>query len=293
MDLIYDKSFLMAAQIIPVSDKCVATADTFRCEHKNKVLFPLPFASAIIYGGSGTGKSRLLCQLIPALSDQVQGLVIASVQKNNEIHYGLLVYAQKQGWDAVLCNTPQELLGVLDTAQKTGRLSHARNFCVIFDDWNPGAKGALLYKSCMDQTCALYRNAGCHIFVITQSPQMVSTSVRNNMTTVFTFQLPNHTCKGVQKADVAMPEGEEFEELAHALAEFHEIPYCYTFHTARPFQVGFGIGNQVVLAADRNSVRIPNVRECMAALVVKSRRELSAKASATQKEMGNDSTRLT
>jgi hypothetical protein len=277
---------------IPVSEMCIPVTDTFQCEHKNKTLFPVPYCSTIIYGASGTGKTRLLCQILPALSDKIHILLIASCVNGNQVHQGLMDYYQKKHWIVGKFESPTPLLESLKTLVANKELTHEKNGLIIFDDWNPGAKGMLAYKSAMDMVVSQYRNHGLHVVILTQSPQMISTATRNNCSTVITFQLQNKTCRTVHGWDCNVPDREEYHDLMDDLDQFIELPYCFRWHTQRPLTIGCGIGNRMEVLADHNSIKVPNVRETMARLYVDNQKELNQKAASLQKAAGNDAPQL-
>ena len=202
----------------------IQVPEAIRSVHRNPLLWPKPFASTLILGCSGSGKSHLLTCLVPDLTEDTKVLIVATRVKNNPMHLALMRYAEKRGWYHAIIDTPEILITTLNRLVKEEKLGPGKAGCVIFDDFD-AQRGHKQYEAAIDQVVSQFRNHNVNIFIITQSPQNVSTVARNNCGAVISFLLQNRTSKQVCDWDIPVPDKAELAELMEDLSEWVEMPH--------------------------------------------------------------------
>jgi len=160
--------------------KGIIYTDPEPIEHKG--FFRPGFLSAVIIGKSGSGKTRLLTEILPLISDRIKTIVIATVIRGNPMHQAIVDYFnKKRGYIAGIIHTPEELHQFINECEKLNHVSLEGNQgLIVFDDFS--YKYGDTYTQFMIHAYTRLRNAGWHFITMCQYPTMLPPVIRNNST---------------------------------------------------------------------------------------------------------------
>lgn len=256
-------------------------------KHFNPTLFPDGNVSLFIVGTTGSGKSTLVCSLLPQLAADRVILCTTCLPGSNKAHVAIEDWCEKFGLDFGLCETPEEYEQIMDAYTSAGILSPASPTACIFDDF----LGSPAHKNAVTQTLARYRGLGVSRIVIMTSPQWLECCDRQNITAIIFFRTNNvDTWRFFTKETKDLQDQPGGKEILNKLIRHVQAtPFCYIWRTASPFSVGLGIGGTAVPLIKMNKLTVPSLDDVLRLTNTKTTKELAAKAKEIQRDIGNGS----
>jgi hypothetical protein len=248
------------------------------------------FLSMAVIGKSGCGKTQLLANILPGISDQISTVIIASVIRGVPLHIAIINYFKSLGKFAGVSNDPEEMRGFVDMAERTGEVSLNDQGLIIFDDFNDGRATGPFWNFIIHAFTKL-RNSGWNFIIISQQPSFIPPIVRNCTTARVLFDCYSKSAFDTFTRDVRdrVPDREAYNSI---LGYIQAIPFSYMMVQEHPFTVTIGKGSEAKKIMDAHIVDIPTLKEIRQQMGAKDNDDLDKKTKEAQINAGNTNFRL-
>jgi ABC-type dipeptide/oligopeptide/nickel transport system ATPase component len=253
--------------------------------HKSSV-FRDGFLSMAIIGKSGCGKTRMLAEILPSISDSIDTVIIASVMAGVPLHNAIVKYFNAiPGKVAGISHSPDEMREIVDQCEELDEVNPEHQGLIIFDDFNTG-KATGPYWDFTIHAFTKLRNNGWNFIIIAQQPQFIPTIVRNCTTARVLFDCYCKTALTTFTKDVAdrISDRNAYDTMIDYI---RACPYTYMLVQEHPFEISAGTLGKTKSVIRENSVNIPTLRELEREMHVNSRRGLDTKSREAQVNAGN------
>jgi len=259
----------------------------------HKGFFKPGFISGVMIGKSGCGKTRLLTEILPMVSDKIKTVIIATVVHGNKIHKTITDFFERRGTPSKIVNTVEELDDIITRCQGKGMISHeGNNGLIVFDDFS--FKPNDDYVKFMAHAYTRLRNQGWHFITLCQYPTMLPPVIRNNTTFKILFNNASKSAMEGFNKDIRDRIGAgSRDEVISTLNEYiRRVPYSYVLQQEPPFTISAGKLLNIKKVVVDNDVSIPTMAELKKEMGVSSTEELKKKSEKMQKEIGNTAEEL-
>lgn len=255
------------------------------------------FFCITMYGMTGSGKSWLLRDIIPIISDNIKTIIIATRVEDVDVHIAVRNYIEsKNGKDrsedrpyfSKIVYDPDELIGLLKLLKDEGRVSREGNQgLLIFDDFNVGRPHDK-YITSIIHAVSKYRNKGWNFILIVQQPQMLPTAVRTNVTAriLFHSEQPETYENFIKPLKTRASDLQVLDFLCRYI-EFKRFSYLMSRND--PFEISIGNGLELKKIMTNTDVSIPTVKQLQQEMGVRNRAELDVESAKAQRRAGNTS----
>lgn len=151
-----------------------------------------------IVGSTGTGKTKLILNLIPNFSDTTKYIILCSLIVDNPIHDRIEKYCDLKKINYVkYTDVPTAEKSIEDIISDTGKEGHK---LIIIDDFTEYKKSDDEYNIFATKCFSLLRNYNCSVIYITQSYSTIPTKARTNISIRIVGQCDNiYSIRGVQQ----------------------------------------------------------------------------------------------
>lgn len=198
--------------------------------------FPPGHLSFVIYGISGTGKSSLACTILPHIAN-LHYVVICSLVPNNTMYDSIRKWCAKTKKVFALVNEPSEAESLVEEliesrAQREEETGEDVYGIIISDDFTQKASATDPYTRFMRVVSEKLRNERFHNLYITQQPQNLITSIRNNANVNIVFRLNNPNAVRIMSEEFVkhgLGEKEDYLRLTKLTQKF-DFSYIFMVH---------------------------------------------------------------
>lgn len=260
--------------------------------HHNSSLFRDGWISFMMCGKSGCGKTSLLAQLIPGISDDIRFICIATLVYRNPFHLAIKEWAEKTKRVCVINDDPDKIREFVTTLHRRNWLIPGRQeLLLIFDDFSIHNRSTSRYENLVVEAFTRWRNLGVNIIVVCQDASMVATSCRNCTNLRLLFNSASRIAIHTFLKDVVdrVADSGVLDDLVKYITS---VPYSYILVQENPLQVSVGKGVDVTNIMTEHSVSVPTYQELMHEMGAGSTQQLEALSESMQKEMGNTAPQL-
>jgi energy-coupling factor transporter ATP-binding protein EcfA2 len=269
--------------------KGIIYTDPEPIEHKG--FFRPGFLSAVIIGKSGSGKTRLLTEILPLISDRIKTIIIATVIRGNPMHQAIVdFFNKKRGYISGIIHTPEELHQFINECEKLNHVSLEGNQgLIVFDDFS--YKYGDNYTQFMIHAYTRLRNAGWHFITMCQYPTMLPPVIRNNSTFRIFFDNYSKSALDCFQKDI-VGRVASIDALSTLIHYIQSVPYTYLLQQENPFTISAGKLLDVKKILTSTDLDEPSLDQIEKELGVKSKDELKKRTAYLQRQAGNTSTLL-
>jgi hypothetical protein len=195
---------------------------------KHKVDWLKGHISIQITGRSGCGKSRLLCKIIPLISN-LSHIVLFSMVDNPSLYDAIEGYCDNN--DIIYLYENDPLNGYELIENLIAEKDPTKNALVIFDDFTTYSKSPTdPYNRLAILVNSQCRNYGIGNIMITQTPLNIKTGFSNNTTTKITFPLCDTYSIQRIKADYQNTTGRSDFDTIHRLISKKNFSWMMVSH---------------------------------------------------------------
>jgi hypothetical protein len=260
-------------------------------KHKNP-LFRDGWMSMIICGTSGCGKTSLMAQLVPGISDTVKFITIASRVKGNDFHLAVKKWAESKHMIYVWHDDPIKLAAYIEALHDGGFLiKDEQEMLLIFDDFAPPATLSKDKRvQLVVRAFTTWRNYGLHLIVVCQNASMVPQDSRNCLTLRMMFESDARPMQNFRDGFIGLlPDKDVYHNLEKYVCC---VPWTYICYRKKPLEIGIGKGTSIRKVMDQNNVDIPTYNELMKEIGAVTPHDLDTMTMKMQKKIGNTAPEL-
>jgi hypothetical protein len=248
--------------------------------------------SFMICGKSGCGKTSLMAELVPGISDKIRFICIATMVYRNPFHLAIKDWAAKTKRVCVISSSPEDIRGFVEGLHRQGWLQPGeQELLLIFDDFSINHRSGSKPENLVVEAFTRWRNLGVNIVIICQDASMVATSCRNCTNMRVLFNSGSKTALQTFTKDMIdrVPDAYVFHDLIRYITS---IPYSYILVQENPLEVSVGNGVDLKKVMNESNVLVPTYRELMAEVGASTPAELREMSVGMQKKMGNTAPEL-
>lgn len=260
--------------------------------HNNPEIFRDGWISCMLCGKSGCGKTSLMAELVPSVSDKIKFICIATMVYRNPFHLALQEWARKTKRICVINDDPQKIRFFVTQLHRTGWLVPGdKELLLIFDDFSINGRSGSKPENLVVEAFTRWRNLGVNIIIVCQDASMVATSCRNCTNMRALFNSASRSALWTFGKDVMerIPDQSVYNNLIRYISS---TPFSYILVQENPLEVSIGKGLQIRKVMTGSSVSVPTYRELMREIGANSPEELEKMSTEMQKKMGNTAPEL-
>ncbi len=229
-------------------------------EVENKAPLPNGHVLGCIVGASGTGKSTIVCSLIPKFGHLTQVMVFSKVI-GNAVYDAVEQYCDSQGIQYGFASDPEEGAELIERfIEQKGPEDYS---LTIFDDFSRGNSQSREepHNRLQNTVFQVLRNYRNHALVISQSYTGVPTLVRNNTVLQILFRMRGEPSTRSAATDFENMTGIPAEVFRQLYAFVQKEPHGFLMCNARdiflylPEQLKDNPGGQVVSSTIEDAER--------------------------------------
>ena len=246
----------------------------------------------MICGKSGCGKTSLMAQLVPGVSDKIKFIVIATMVYRNPFHMAVQEWAKKNKRVCVISSDPDKIRQfVTELHMKGWLIPGSQEMLLIFDDFSINNRSGSKHENLVVEAFTRWRNLGVNIIVVCQDASMVATSCRNCTNMRILFNCASKSALHTFGKDIVdrVPNYEAYQNLVRYITS---KPYSYILVRDNPLEISVGQGTDIKKVMTESSVIVPTYNELLKEMGAGSPQELDSKSTEMQKKMGNDAREL-
>jgi|WetSurMetagenome_2_1015567.scaffolds.fasta_scaffold146645_3 hypothetical protein len=259
-------------------------------KHKSE-LYHDGWISFMLCGKSGCGKTSLMAQLIPGISDKIKFICIATQVYRNPFHLAIKDWAEKHHIICVINSDPEAIRNFVTQLHAQGMLVPGeQEMLLIFDDFSIHNRSGSKQQNLVIEAFTRWRNLGVNLVVVCQDATMVAPNCRNCVNMSVLFSSNAGARYNFNKAFIDMvPDRAAYDNLMKYITS---VPYSYVLIRYGPFEVSVGKGTNIKKVMDEHSVIVPTYRELMAEIGADSPEKLNEMTMSMQKKIGNTAHQL-
>jgi len=260
--------------------------------HHNSPLYRDGWISFMICGKSGCGKTSLMAQLVPGISENIRFICIATMVYRNPFHLAIQDWCKKVKKICVINDSPEKIREFVTTLhQKNWLIPGKQELLLIFDDFSINNRTGSKPENLVVEAFTRWRNLGVNIVIICQDASMVATSCRNCTNMRILFNSASKTALHTFTKDIVdrLP---DTNIMAHLIKYITSIPYSYILVQDSPLEVSVGKGVELKKVVTESSVIVPTYQDLMKEIGAGTPAELDAMTSDMQKKLGNTAPEL-
>lgn len=260
--------------------------------HHNSDLFRDGWISFMLCGKSGCGKTSLMAELIPGISDSIRFICIATMVYRNPFHLAIKEWCEKTHRICVISDDPERIRYFITQLHRNELLIPGeQELLLVFDDFSINNRSGSRHENLVVEAFTRWRNLGVNIVIVCQDASMVATSCRNctNMRVLFNSASKTAMHTFIKDVIERVPDAHAFQGLVKYIMS---TPYTYILVRDSPLDISVGKGTSMKKVMDESSVDVPTYEELMKEIGVSSERELSEKSKEMQKSIGNTAEEL-
>jgi hypothetical protein len=258
----------------------------------NSTLFRDGWISFMLCGKSGCGKTSLMAELIPGISDSIKFICIATMVYRNPFHLAIKSWCEKTHRVCVISDNPEKVRYFITQLHRNGLLVPGeQELLLIFDDFSISNRSGSKYENLVVEAFTRWRNLGVNIVIVCQDASMVATSCRNCTNMRVLFNSASRTAINTFMKDIIerVPNAQVMRNL---LKYVTSVPYTYILFRDGPMDVSVGKGTDMKKVMDESAVVVPTYQELMKEIGVNDAQDLMEKSSEMQREIGNTAPEL-
>jgi hypothetical protein len=261
-------------------------------QHKGGV-FRDGWISMMMCGKSGCGKTQLMAELIPYISDRIVTVIIATKVKENPFHQAIKDWCKRTGRCCGIVNDPNALQMTVERLRSQGFIVRCKKeLLLIFDDFAINGRSDKKSENAVVTAFTQWRNVGINIVVVCQDASMVATQCRNctNVRVLFASASKDAIRTFMKDVQDRVYAPELLKDLVKYIGS---VPYSYVMVKEGPLEVCVGKGTSMSLVMTDKSVEVPTYEDLMSELGASSMPEARQIAFDEQRRAGNTATELT
>jgi hypothetical protein len=275
-----------ATSIVPIQIPEFATI-----KHKGEV-FRDGWISMMMCGKSGCGKTQLMAELIPYISDCVKTVIIATKVVANPFHLAIKAWCGKTGRPCAIVHDPQVLQSTIEKLREGGHIVRCKKeVLLIFDDFAINGRSDKKSENAVVTAFTQWRNIGINIVVVCQDASMVATQCRNctNLRVLFASASKDAIRTFMKDVQDRVWAPELLKDLIRYIGS---VPYTYIMVKENPLEVCVGKGTVHRTVMTDKDVEVPTYEDLMDELGAKSMPEARQIAFNEQVKAGNTAQEL-
>lgn len=241
----------------------------------------------MICGKSGCGKTSLLAQLIPGISQNIKFICIASMVYHNPFHLAIQDWCSGRKKTCVINDNPERIRAFVDGLHRYNMLIPGKKeMLMIFDDFSIHNRSGSEPENLVVEAFTRWRNLGVNIIIICQDASMVATSCRNCTNMRILFSSASKTALHTFMKDIVdrVPDPLVLQDLVRYIIS---VPYTYILVRENPLDVSVGKGTDIKKVMTEKSVIVPTYQELMHQMGASNPSQLKTLGASMQLRMGN------
>lgn len=252
----------------------------------NSELYRDGWISFMLCGKSGCGKTSLMAELIPGISEQIKFICIATMVYNNSFHLAIKDWAKRNHRICVISDDPAAIRNFVTQLHYQGHLVPGeQEMLLIFDDFAIHNRSDRPRQNLVVEAFTRWRNLGVNMVVVCQDVTMVAPNCRNCINMSILFNSNAAARYNFNKAFYDLiPDKPAYEQVMRYITS---VPYSYVLIRYNPFEISVGKGTRIRRVMDDKSVVVPTYRELMSEIGAGTPAELESMSMRMQRSIGN------
>jgi hypothetical protein len=275
----------------------MSVLDEIKVTHLPKIrhrdpLYRDGWVSFMLCGKSGCGKTSLMAQLVPGMSECIRFIVIATQNYNNPFHIAIKKWAAEHNKVCVISTSPDQIRTFMTTLHRAGWLIPGKQEAlIIFDDFSIDKRSGRRIESFVVEAYTRWRNMGVNFVIVCQDAGMIATSCRNCTNMRALFNSASRTALATFNKDIIdrVADPEVYKGLVRYVTS---VPFSYLLIRENPLDLAIGKGTALRKVMSDTDVVVPTYQELMSELGVNTPKELSILTKGLQRHLGNTAPEL-